>query len=651
MFAIKHRFLIIFALIVLVFLVVSNRWFWPTPDEYLYASVARSIIAGVKGEICLSCFNTEHTYLVSSLVALYQWFFNISNFDLVSARLPVIFFSLGTVWVLWLIAAQVVIKPQEKSWFLWILLLIPGYFALSTHLLLDIPLTFGFALLIYLMIRKAKTLWIGLALALILLVKDYGLYLAGPLVSLSILFDAINLPKKRPLQKLLFFLSNFLVVFLPSVLFIIFILAFDILPYPRLLEAGLIQYFGDLYYAFAKLILTLLDKSITTIKTVAPALPPVNINFNNPTNVILPGEFPTSIFQSPVIPETTGGFFHKLWLIYKYNFSEQDVMVFTLPLFLTGLVNRIKTIWTVKNRWLNYRADIIMLIFAAIFAFVNWHEALNLHGFRLTAPMTVALIYFSYFGVRSLLLEKNAKSQFLFSILFFISLFLFVKFVGQISSYGSIISDNDLISFLLNNKIYIFTVIFTIVFIYLIWYPRINFRFKSHILMAGILALFFLKFLPFYLESKAALKLYEFDYGLPKASVLSDQFNLSSTRIAMNVNQYVMRYYFGQLKLSTTDNHPQMRIFKEEYPEYYSWFRSPDEFDSNFIIEYEPRFIFFLNKNKGNNEIEQFEKVLEPYQNYVRLIKEEKSPSGHLQWRFYAFDRDGFFRDVVRLGD
>lgn len=635
-----RQFLFLYLGVAALFLFFLNRWLWPTPDEYLYASVARSLIVGLKGEICLGCLNTEHPYLVSSLVALYQWARGLSPLDLIASRVPIIFFSLGTIVILWLIAGRVVPRPRERSWLLWLLLLVPGYFILSTRLLLDVPLTFGFALLLYLLLIRARPIWVGMSLLVLLLTKSYGVFLATPLVLGAYFFEMITDSTSGWGRSLLELSRKLLAAFTPSLLAIALILGLEFLPYPRLTEANLIQYFGDGYALFAKGVLTLVQKVVIAFAPPEVAQQVGRDIADKIGQISLTGRFPTALFGSPLEPEAQGGFFTKLWLIYRYNFSEQDVSVFLLPLFVTGLVVRMRRLRTLGARWIRERADLLFFPFVLIFIYVNWHEALNIHGFRLTVPITLALVYFGYWGARAVLVEKNRWARRFFGAAFLVSMALYAAFVLQLGSYGSVIASHALVGLLLQYKLVIFGAAFLAAFAFIWHYHRLDWPFKQTILALGILGFFAVKLLPFYFESKAATATFEYDYGLPKTSPLLRDIRTDEAGIATNINPYTMDYYSLNLKLPNEGSAPVMRKFREHYPQPYYWYRLPTHpLTTHLLYAQNVRYIFFVNRELGNDSLEEFLTMLESLRVPLTLVAREHHPeTGRLQWEIYAVD-------------
>lgn len=642
-----HQFLLIYLGLVWLFLLIINRWFWPTPDEYLYASVTRSISAGLEGRICLSCFNTEHTYLVQAVSAGYQSIVNTSPYDLAGGRVFNLFFSLITIYLIWLIAKQVVKKPEERIWFLWLLLLVPGYFVLSVRFLLDVPLIFGFAFLIYLMIIKARPIWLGVGLVVILLTKDYGFYLALPLIIVHFCLEFLESNGRR-WHRLIDLISRVVTVCLPSLAMIVLLLAFSILPYPRLLETGLREYAGNIYPFTARHILALAKKGaegLAHLSLISDEQAQQTINLSEKVNMapLSSSNFPTAIIDSPLKPVVEGGFLRKLWLIYQYNFSEQDVMIFVLPLFLTGLVMRIRHLIQLDREWYKDRVDVIFLAFTAIFFFLNWHEALNIHGFRLTAPITLSLIYFSYWGARLILLTGSRLARLLFSVSFIVFAVLYANFIVNIS-YGSVIATQPLVAILLEYKLPIYMMIFLMAFVFMLVYSRLQWSKKQLMVMGWILFLFLLKFVPFYLEARAAEHYFEYDYGLPKATPLLEQRRIQKTRVLTNINPYTLDYYAGELNLSTESNYPLIRSFAQDNRSVFTHQLERLSIDPARLYSDRVSYVFYVHKLREETPDSLMWRSLLDQPNYFTLVGESRH-NDRIQWQLYQFDVGRYVKD------
>lgn len=642
-----NQILLLYLGLALLFLLIINRWFWPTPDEYLYASVARSILAGFQGKICLSCFNTEHTYLVPAISALYQWLLGADFYDLIGSRIPNLIISVATIYVIWLIAGRVVRQAEERTWWLWLLLLIPGYFVLSVRFLLDVPLIFGFALLIYGLIIKTRPIWLGLALLIILVTKDYGFYLAWPLIVLHFMLEFFNQSSSLFLRvKQL--VGQIGVSLLPSVAIVVLLLGFHVLPYPRLLETGLREYTDNIYPFVSKQTLAFMkigSEQLAELSLISPEQVQQTTELSEKVNQfrLFGSGFPTAIIDSPLKPQVTGGFIRKLWLIYQYNFSEQDVMIFVLPLFLTGLVMRIRQLVQLGRQWYQDRVDVIFLAFTAIFFFVNWHEALNIHGFRLTAPITLSLIYFSYFGARLILLKGTRLAKLVFSVAFVLFAVLYANFILNVS-YGSVIATQSVVATLLKFKLPISMTIFLVAFVFMLVYSRLRWSGKQYMLVSWIIFLFFLKFWPFFLEARAAQRHFEFDFGLPKASPLLEQQRLNKKRVITNINPYTLDYYAGELNLSTESNYPLLRSFSQDNRSVFTHQLERLSIDPARLYHDRVSYVFYVHKLREEKPDSPMWQSLLDQSNYFQLVSESRH-NDRIQWQLYQFDVGRYVKD------
>jgi hypothetical protein len=556
----------------------------------------------------------------------------------------VILFSLATVVLLWLIAKRVVVKPSETTWFLWLVFLIPGFFVLSTRLMLDVPLTFGFALLLYLLLIQARAIWVGLALAVIMLTKGYGLILATPLVLVAFIFQLLS-ESDGWLARLKHLAGRLLGAFLLPLALATLILTTNWLPFPRLLETNLIQYFGDAYVWFVKGSLWLAEHVAWLIDWLLswfgePTAPLAGQIAELSSAVTATGEFPSALFESPLAPETEGGFVRKLWLIYQYNFSEQDISVFLLPLFGTGLVLRLRHLFSLGKSWVTARTDLLFLVLTAIFAYLNWHEALNLHGFRLTVPLSLAMIYFSYFGARAILIEKSRLAWWVFSLLLIASVSLYAHFVAEIASYGSVIANQSLFGWILKYKVWLFGSAFLATFAFLRCYPNWRWPHKPALLTLLIIGFWLIKLLPLGLEARAARATFEYDYGLAKASPLLVRLRDDDQLVASNLRPYTINYYALNLALPNEGAWPLVREFSERYPErYYRFYLPGRPLTDSLLAEREISNIFFVN-NSNQAQVEQdFQAMLQALTLPYQIVEEARHPqTGRLQWVLYKVE-------------
>ncbi|MBI4407881.1 MAG: hypothetical protein HY565_05290, partial [Candidatus Kerfeldbacteria bacterium] len=371
-----HHLLLLYLIGAIVVLFMLNNWLWPTPDEYFYALLAENFKAAFNGQQVFGDIQTEHVGLVAFMTALYQQIMHPST--LLASRVALFGFSLGIIVLIYQIAATLGLSIKERMYWLLLLLLIPGYWIFSVRLMLDIPGTFGVILVLYLLLKKAPSYQVGLGLLLLLLLKEYYVYLLTPLIGLVILFDAWQ-SSNTPLKKITTGLVQLLFSFVPTALATLIMIDFNWLPYPRALELSMIGFFGDLFSYVNKTFLSLLQNTInlvyhpatqttvqTTVDTITTTVataptevivePTIVDQVVEPTNVtaIVPtdldasiqqitfsGEVPTALFQTDGSPYGDS-LLAKLWYIYQYNFSETDINIFILPASCIGLWLSIK---------------------------------------------------------------------------------------------------------------------------------------------------------------------------------------------------------------------------------------------------------------------------------------------------------------------
>ncbi len=485
-----------------IFLFLLNQWLWPTSDEFFYGIQAKSFQAASQGLMRWSDINTEHVGLVSFLSFIWNIIFHPNT--LAASRMVIFSYSLGIMALLYGIGKAAGLENKYRMWPIWLLLLIPGFWIFSVRLMLDIPATFGVALIVYLLIKRAPSYQIGLALLLVLLLKEYYIYLMFLLVFCMLIFDTFFIAKhKKTSQKILFFIKDIFLIILPSLIAIVLFLDFNILPYPRLLENSLLFVLGDIFIAINKGILLLLGQTSNLVTTTAP-FPEI---ISSPTviepNIITDGAVvetvTTTVTNPPPIPElinaaadlqltgTIGegiikstanypvqNFFTRWWWIYKYNLSDVDVTLLMLPLAVIGIGLRGKNLISYfQNQYMKVRADIIMFILLILFLYFNYHEADNKHGFRITIPIIIALIYFATFGLRSLTEKIQLRQTLAFGLLT-AGLLLAYGISIQDIIYGSVLANESFFNFLFVYKNYVFMVGYAVMAFCFIFSQRLN---------------------------------------------------------------------------------------------------------------------------------------------------------------------------------
>src|SRR3989338_2968012 len=210
-----HHLLLLYLVCATIVLFIINQWLWPTPDEYFYALLAENFKAAFNGQMAFGDIQTEHVGLVAFITALYQQVMHPST--LLASRVALFGFSLGIIVLIYQIAVTLGLSIKERMWWLLLLLLIPGYWIFSVRLMLDTPGTFGVILVLYILLKKAPSYQVGLGLLLLLLLKEYYVYLLAPLVGLVIFFDAWR-SSGTPFKKITTGFIQLLFSFIPTAL-------------------------------------------------------------------------------------------------------------------------------------------------------------------------------------------------------------------------------------------------------------------------------------------------------------------------------------------------------------------------------------------------------------------------------------------------
>ena len=286
-----HHLLLLYLVCATIVLFIINQWLWPTPDEYFYALLAENFKAAFNGQMAFGDIQTEHVGLVAFITALYQQVMHPST--LLASRVALFGFSLSIIVLIYQIAVTLGLSIKERMWWLLLLLLIPGYWIFSVRLMLDTPGTFGVILVLYLLLKKAPSYQVGLGLLLLLLLKEYYVYLLAPLVGLVIFFDAWR-SSGTPFKKITTGFIQLLFSFIATALATLIMIDFNWLPYPRALELNMIGFFGDLFAYVNKTFLSLLQNTINLVYH--PATQTI-VDTVNTTSLVTP----TEVIAEPTI--------------------------------------------------------------------------------------------------------------------------------------------------------------------------------------------------------------------------------------------------------------------------------------------------------------------------------------------------------------
>ncbi len=640
---VKHRFILIYTACAGVLLVLLNIWLWPTPDEYFYALLAHSFAAAQQGVLQWYNISTEHIAVLSGLVWLWQYIWPTTVFW--EQRLVMIPFALGIIWLVAAIGKRVLPRDHEH-WMLWLLLLIPGFWIFSVRLMLDIPSTFAIALLLYLLIARKPSLYVGAAVVNLLLFREYYVYFMLPFVLFIYLIDACRQPGDWWSAIVRWCLRSAAVI-IPVALVTILFLDFNYLPYPRLFENSLIFIFGDIFRLLNYQVVGLMTEIAHTVDPTinfwpstitsgmhdaANAAVVMGNSITQVADIHLTGQVPTGIVQSQITAEAAS-IWNKLWLIYYYNFSEADLHVLLLPLAVLGMVVRARATWSNwAKQYLRIRADLLYFGLLAVFAYFNYHEATSVHGFRITLPVILALLYFAYWGAATLMHQPKRWQQVVFILLAVGSIAGYWATIQSVY-YGSVLAQDAILAKLLLYKPYIFIVIFFILTILIVLYPIWQWRYKLSSLAAVIVVMFVVKLLPFAFDAYQSQQLYGYDYGLSGATAALQQVMTPTTKLCGNLHAYRSQYYAEDPIVTNDGVAPLVRSFSQRYPQRYYYCAFDDQFASN-LVESQINYVFVLNGDVHQTDYQAWEVILAANPDRFALIS-ESTLNGRAQWALY----------------
>lgn len=651
-----HRWFLLYCCLAVIFLLLLNQWLWPTPDEYLYANLTNSFNAAWHHTLAWQNIDTEHVGLLSFMSLLYNWIF--SPQTLTASRVVMVIFPLSIIALLYAIAPIFIVNAKHRLWLLWLLLLIPGFWVFSVRLMLDIPATLAMGFILYLLLKRRSVVYVSLAVILLLCFREYYLYITVPIIVVVYAIDAICITDQVWWRRLLIWFGRCGVIIIPLFAAVVLLIDFNILPYPRLLENSLRFIFGDIFALFNKYALitindvgqfiyphsvaqtvnhvvnaTVSEPTATVIQT--NPVPIQTLTLQDKINTIqLSGDVPTGVVTSQ-IASTPTTFLEKLWLIYKYNFSEQDINVFILPLAALGLGKRLVTCardW--RGRYLVVRTDLIFGLLLVVFMYFNYHEAGSEHGFRITLPIVFALLYFGYFGTQYLLTAAQRKGKIIFLLLMAASITLYFISLEGIS-YGSVIAHDSWLSVILAYKPYVFGGFFIGCSLGLTWFSVWQWQYKFKLIGIVIVVLFVVKFVPFYVDAQASTALYGYDYGLPNTTSLLSQLAQNNAHIYSNVHSYALQYYAQDPRVTTDGISPIIRTFSEFYPNLYFTFPLDDnvlqELSDNNITT-----VLVVNRDYAETDWTFWQDIIKQHPQDFTLVQQANKGT-RPQWALYSF--------------
>lgn len=608
---------------------------WPTPDEYFYATITDAFDDILEGERSAGQLNTEHTYLFSVLHFIYTKIFNIS--DLMVGRTIMLLFAFGNFILLYLLAKKNKIKKEQRIWYLLLLLLIPGFWLFSVRLMLDIPAAFCVLLIIYLLINKSSPYKLSLALVLLLLIKEYYIFLMLPFVLFIYSLDIFT-RKKNKVTKIKEIIRAGCILSLPSFFMSIVLIDFVFLPYPRLLENNLSYLFGDVFYFFNKIfvnIINFFNKIYNYITFANPTHQSTATGFSEAVERVsiieYSGALPNSLKGVPAGDENKT-FIEYLWGMYKTNYSDITINLLLLSFAVTGVVNKLKNLF--KNFIKEYqqkRTDIIFLCLLLAFFLFGVYEMKHVSAFRVVLPIIFALIYFGYIGFEKII-ENSKKSLYIFSVssAFFILLF-WLNFYNI--EYTSLLSNQSIIDLAFKYKNYFFIGIYIFVILVLLFVKQKKFK-KIFLVLVFI---FFMasRFVPFYFEDKLLVDRYGFDYSVSEASdTLQELAQADDFMINSNYHRYKVQYYAHDTEIKNDMCYASARSFTNIIPRRYHNLEY-DEYFQYKLIKRNIKYVFIVNTVGNQDEFDTITKDLDDNRFFKK--KEEYYYHDQRQWVIYKF--------------
>lgn len=625
------RYYILSASVIFLFFVILTRIIPISPDEYFYATTSQAIAAAWKGKLALHSINTEHTALLSIFAA-----FLINIFHLKSVYfLRLISAFLATLIIfIYLAIFRTVFNKKESIFALLLLVLIPGFIFSASKFYLEIPISFCTGLL-FLSLIKNKPTWLnGLLLALVLLTKEYYFFLIAPMVIFYYLFKRFTQIKSQNFLKLIIlFLIDTILLILPSLLISALFIDFAFGPYPRMLENSWFEllpnvflYFNKIFYHFYNNYIIHFFKispSVTTSDTINPIINETILNTPVGSTIVSP-----DILVAGDSAQLKVSILDKLWLIYRYNFYENEVNFSILVLAAFGFVENIINLF--RNKFLiNFeknKTNLLFFLFSIPFLLLNYREAINLHGFRINVPGTFILIYFSYTALKSFATQRSSRLK---KVVF--ATISFALIATYFSQESVLIFNNQIKSSTFGALIFCLKpYVFVLLFIALVFTILKN-RIKSLYIIS--LLLLFLHIIPFAIEKKLEDDSSGNDYELSYAT--NDLHNIfdSQNLVYGNTNCYKTYYYADWIESPTTDINPHYRLLEPKYPILCNRYTTIEELKAQ--ITYNKTF-YLLFINDGSIDKQTFDQLLINYPNNLKIINNQYK-NDRLLWSIYKF--------------
>lgn len=649
----KKILILVFVLAVISIMVFLTRAIPFSPDEYFYSNAAFSVSKALNNVISINSINTEHSALLVLFSGLIVSISKMSSIYFL--RLLVVGISLATVY-LYLQIFREKFNKSESCWSLLFLLLIPGYFYASSKFILEIPAAFAVALFVLLLMRKSNKLLIGFSLALILFAKEYYFFILVPVAVILSVFDRVY-TKEIWWKKILVVIGDIVLLVLPGVLLSLLLVDFNIGPYPRMLENSWKELMQSSFYFFNKYLYFIVEPIAVALKAVntqvfslvdyirgtsrdygsqivdlshtAAKIHKLNIGNNFLSRAII--ESPIPVGDSSL---DNLNFFQKIWLVYKYNFSDQEFLTVGLGLTILGGICAFgRTIKNITRKYSDYRFDFIMVLLALMFLFFNYQQAVNVHGFRLNVPITFVSVYFSYLGYRAIRDTRRISVRvcFLAIMLALISAYFYNE---RNFIFGSALSADSIMMTILRLKKYFFVISYLAFVFYLLFNHSIQKKYRELILTIIIIFFFVIKVFPFFLEKKAEMNRTGDDYNLNKSSLVLNTIFSNNNKIVTNVNCYKVYYYASWYMMPNDDISPEFRTFPEKFTSL-CYYYDPNSQAMRNNISSDSFYVLSVNDNgTANTNLQIF---LDKNKNKTSLVSQEANRNGVILWSIWKY--------------
>jgi len=514
--------------------------------------------------------------------------------------------------------------------------LIPGFFYSSVKFYLEIPSLLAVSLVIWALISKQKPLVVGLALALVILTKEYYFFLLLPVALVVVLTDA-STNNSKFWYKLKNAVLNSIWVGLPGVLASMVLVDFNIGPYARMLENTWIELFKDSFILINKYFLMFIDKIGSLFS--GGGISSLNLIANKAQQIPIGNNFVTrAVLESPITPEKHG-FFQTLWIMYKSNFFEQDISLFILSLTIIGMALCVQKIFRDHKgkRFIENRTPIIFLSVMVMFLFFNLQQAKNMQGFRINIPIVFVMIYFSCVALKKFLEAKSVKLA--ISFLSLVSFFIVLYIIQDRSISLSSVLQGGILSTLYGFKVYFFILLFIVFALFLAFnnWLSINRKTKELTILFFAFLYLFLKIAPFFLDYRAEVNAHGSYFNVKDSSQIMREVLNNKLVIHTNLTCHVVYYNSGWYQLPNDNFSPRYRTLPEVYPTLCKDFEYTNI--SAYFDSYENKkesYILFVN-NDRYNKWSDFESFYEKNNERLEIISSEYKNNEPL-WLFIKIE-------------